>query len=245
MTWAGPCQRLRGTLILGGKGAGANDMDLTVIHEDNHLLAVHKPAGLLVQGDRSGDPTLVEVAAAYLKRKYDKPGNVYVGLVHRLDRNVSGLVLLARTSKAAGRLSAAFREGQVTKTYLAVTAGHPPAEEGNLRHWLAAAADHRGVTRAETASFPGARESELNYRVQEDRNGMHLLVVQPLTKTRAPKGETVICADSTSMAGPEELVYYEGGREAAMALRVPFVPVDHTIIGIVDQVSLADEAGGS
>ncbi len=95
-------------------------MQLIVIHEDNHLLAVHKPAGLLVQGDRSGDATLLDAARAYLKEKYAKPGNVYVGLVHRLDRNVSGVVLLARTSKAAARLSAAFREGRVIKRYLAI-----------------------------------------------------------------------------------------------------------------------------
>ena len=159
-------------------------MDLKVIHEDNHLLAVHKPAGLLVQGDRSGDPTLVDAAAAYLKAKYDKPGNVYVGLVHRLDRNVSGLVLLARTSKAAGRLSAAFRDGKVVKTYLAVTEGRPPGREGELRHWLAPTGDHRGVTRAEAAPFAGARESVLRYRVREERDERRLLEVRPLTGRR-------------------------------------------------------------
>lgn len=80
--------------------------------------------------------------------------------------------------------------------------------------------------------------------VYEGLRGVPLLVVQPLTKSRISKGEPIICADSTSMAGPEELVYYEGGREAAMALRETFVPVDHTIIGIVDQVHLPDKAGG-
>jgi ethanolamine utilization protein EutN len=77
--------------------------------------------------------------------------------------------------------------------------------------------------------------------VYEGLEGVPLLVVQPLTKTCAPKGDPIICADSTSMAGPDELVYYEGGREAAMALREPFVPVDHTIVGIVDDVHLAAE----
>ena len=79
--------------------------------------------------------------------------------------------------------------------------------------------------------------------VYEGLEGVPLLVVQPLTKQRAPKGEPIICADATSMAGPEELVYYEGGREAAMALRETFVPVDHTIVGIVDEVSLPGQAG--
>ena len=159
-------------------------MPLVVIHEDNHLLAVHKPAGLLVQGDRSGDPTLLEEARAYLKQAYAKPGNVYVGLVHRLDRNVSGLVLLARTSKAAGRLSAAFRESRVQKRYLAVVLGRPPAEEAELTAWLAADGDERGVTRAEAGPFEGARESLLRYRLRGHEDGLSLLEVEPVTGRR-------------------------------------------------------------
>src|SRR6478609_3531495 len=96
---------------------------LHVLFEDNHCLAVDKPAGLLTQGDASGDPTLLDQARAYLKARYAKPGNVYVGLVHRLDRPTSGVILLARTSKAATRLSDQFRRGDVTKTYLAVVEG--------------------------------------------------------------------------------------------------------------------------
>ena len=158
--------------------------ELTVIHEDNHLLGVHKPAGLLVQGDRSGDPTLLEVAKAYLRERYEKPVNVYLGLVHRLDRNVSGVVLLARTSKAAGRLSAQFRDGTVVKTYRAVTCGRPPETAGELRHWLAAAGDGQGVTRAETESFAGAREALLHYRVLDQRGGLSLVEVAPVTGRR-------------------------------------------------------------
>lgn len=92
----------------------------TVLFEDNHLLAVAKPAGLLVQGDATGDPTLLDWARDYRKRTENKPGNVYVGLVHRLDRPVSGVVLLAKTSKAAARLSDQFRSRRVRKLYLAV-----------------------------------------------------------------------------------------------------------------------------
>jgi 23S rRNA pseudouridine1911/1915/1917 synthase len=159
-------------------------MLLDVIHQDNHLLAVAKPPGLLVQGDRSGDPTLVEAAQAYLKETCNKPGNVYIGLVHRLDRNVSGLVLLARTSKAASRLSAAFREGRVQKRYLAVVLGDPPAEAGELKAWLAAEGDARGVTRTEGAPFAGGREAVLRYRRLERRGGVSLLEVEPVTGRR-------------------------------------------------------------
>ena len=94
------------------------------LYLDNHLLVVDKPAGLLAQADRTGDPDLVTLAKAYLKERFDKPGNVFVGLVHRLDRPTSGVVCLARTSKAAGRLSAQFRGRTTEKRYLAVVAGH-------------------------------------------------------------------------------------------------------------------------
>lgn len=159
-------------------------MPLSVIHEDNHLLAVAKPAGLLVQGDDSGDVSLVDEARAYLKAKYDKPGNVYVGLVHRLDRNVSGVVLLARTSKAAARLSAAFRDDGVDKRYLAVCAGRPDPAAGELRHWLAPKGDAEGVTRCADGPFDGAREAVLAYRVLETAEGFSLVEVRPVTGRR-------------------------------------------------------------
>jgi 23S rRNA pseudouridine1911/1915/1917 synthase len=159
-------------------------MDLTIIHEDNHLLVVDKPAGLLAQGDRSGEASLVDAAAAYLKRRYAKPGKVYVGLVHRLDRNVGGVMVLARTSKAASRLSEQFRSGQVHKTYLAVVEGEPASRSGELVSWLAAAGNERGVTRAAVAAFAGARESRLRYHVIEARGGFALVQVEPVTGRR-------------------------------------------------------------
>ena len=138
---------------------------LCVLFEDNHLLAVVKPANLLVQGDRTGDATLLDAARAYLKDRYAKPGNVYLGLVHRLDRPVTGVLLLARTSKAASRLSRQFREGTVRKTYLAVTEGVPEPAEGELEHHLAARGDEHGVTRAATAAFTGSKPARLGYHV--------------------------------------------------------------------------------
>lgn len=159
-------------------------MPLDVIHEDNHLLVVAKPAGLLSQGDASGQPSLVDLARDWLRERYAKPGNVYIGLVHRLDRNASGVVVLARTSKAAARLSASFRDDRVEKVYLAVCEGRPQPGDGELVHWLAAAGDARGVTRAETAPFAGARESRLRYRVLESAPGGSLLEVRPVTGRR-------------------------------------------------------------
>ena len=163
------------------------DMDLRVLYEDNHLLGVSKPAGLLVQGDRSGDPTLLDLAGSYLKHKYDKPGNVFLGLVHRLDRNVSGVVLLARTSKAASRLARQFREGSVGKHYLAVVQGcppDPPDETGTLRAWLSAKGDGQGVTRAAPEPFTEGRESLLRYRVIDSQGSWSLLDIQLITGRR-------------------------------------------------------------
>ena len=159
-------------------------MALEVIHEDNHLLVVNKEAGLLVQGDRSGDPTLNDAAKSYLKEKYRKQGNVYLGLVHRLDRNVSGVVVLARTSKAAARLSAGFRDKKVKKIYHAVVSGKPKKDSGELCSWLGAKGDGRGVTRASNSTFDGARESLLLYSVLETRNGFSLLEISPVTGRR-------------------------------------------------------------
>lgn len=121
---------------------------LVLLHEDNHLLAFDKPAGLLTQPAAEGDDSLLERARAWLKARYDKPGNVYLGLVHRLDRNVSGVVLFARTSKAASRLSEAFRGRDVDKRYLAVvegvTAGAATLEHALLEHEGGALVDPRG-----------------------------------------------------------------------------------------------------
>jgi 23S rRNA pseudouridine1911/1915/1917 synthase len=159
-------------------------MELEVLHEDNHLLAVAKPAGLLVQSDRSGDVCLTDVAKDYLKMRYAKPGNVYLGLVHRLDRNVSGVVLLARTSKAAARLSGQFRDKTVRKIYWAVCEAVPQPAQGELTAWLAKDGDARGVTQARPGPFPEGRESLLRYRVLEEVAGRALVEVEPVTGRR-------------------------------------------------------------
>jgi 23S rRNA pseudouridine1911/1915/1917 synthase len=158
--------------------------DLHVLFEDNHLLAVAKPAGLLVQGDRSGDVTLLVLAKDYLRKKYVKPGNVFLGLVHRLDRPVSGVVLLARTSKAASRLGRQFREGRVGKTYLAVVVGSPSPPEAELVAYLAGRVDNQGRTEARRQPFGGAKQAQLRYRVLACQEGYTLLEVEPATGRR-------------------------------------------------------------
>src|SRR5882757_1261379 len=107
---------------------------LNVLYEDNHLLAVNKAAGVLVQGDETGDVPLVELGKKYIKEKYNKPGEVFLGVVHRLDRPVSGVVVFARTSKALERMNELFRDRQTKKVYWAITDQKPPHSEATLVH---------------------------------------------------------------------------------------------------------------
>ncbi len=137
---------------------------LDVLFEDNHCLAVNKPAGLLSQGDRSGEPSLVDIAGGYLKTRYAKPGNVYVGLLHRLDRPASGVMLLAKTSKAAIRLSEQFRRGAISKLYWAIVTGFPPESAGT---WIDSLAKDSRLNRARVAveGDPGGKGSHVEYQV--------------------------------------------------------------------------------
>ena len=109
---------------------------MKVIYEDNHIIAVHKTCREIVQGDKTGDIPLSEMLKTWLKEKYNKPGNVFVGVTHRLDRPVSGVVVFAKTSKALSRLNEMFRVGNVKKTYWAIVKNCPPKEEGELVNWL-------------------------------------------------------------------------------------------------------------
>jgi len=154
--------------------------ELTILYEDNHLLAVYKPAGVLAQGDETGDPTLVAAAKAWLKNKYGKPGNVFLGLVHRLDRPVAGVFLFAKTSKAASRLAAQFRQGRVEKVYRAVVEGRPDPPEQRLRGFLVKDEAKRR-SRLTEAGRPGAREVMLDYRVLASEEGRSLVEVTPRT----------------------------------------------------------------
>ncbi len=137
---------------------------LEILYEDNHCLAVAKPAGLLTQGDATGDPCLLEQVRSYLKSRYNKPGNVFVGLLHRLDRPVSGVLLFARTSKAASRLSAQFREGRIEKTYMAVAEGSLPGDEGVWLDWLRKDSA-RNMVAIVPAGSVDALQAETAYRV--------------------------------------------------------------------------------
>jgi 23S rRNA pseudouridine1911/1915/1917 synthase len=153
---------------------------LEILFEDNHCLAVNKPAGLLAQGDVTGEPTVLDAARAYIKAKYARPGNVFIGPVHRLDRPTSGVVLLARTSKAASRLSEQFRAGTVEKVYWAVVAGRCPAAPGEWSDVLLKD-EARNVVTVVPPGTPGGREATLAFSVLERSSTTTLIEVRPLT----------------------------------------------------------------
>src|SRR3954464_13325214 len=136
---------------------------LVILYEDNHCLAVAKPAPLLTQGVPPGVPTLEAQVKAYLKEKYHKPGNVYLGIPHRLDRPVSGVVIFARNTKAARRLAEQFQTRQVTKIYWAAVEGKVQPDEGRWEDWLLKLPEEARAIRAEPDT-PGARQAVLQYR---------------------------------------------------------------------------------
>ncbi len=151
---------------------------IEVLYEDNHLLGLYKPAGMLIQGDRTRDLSLLDWAKNWLKNRYMKPGKVFLGLVHRLDRPVAGAVLFARTSKAAGRLSAQIREHKIKKTYWAIVQGRPSPTESESKVFLKKTSSKSIITGPQD---PSARAAQLSYRVLETRDSFSLVEIVLIT----------------------------------------------------------------
>ncbi len=149
---------------------------MQVLYEDNHIIVVSKRSGDIVQGDKTGDVPLSDEVKAYIKERCHKPGDVFLGVVHRLDRPVSGLVVFARTSKALTRLSEMFRTRQVQKTYWAIVCNEPPQPEGTLTHWLTRTPKNN-TARAYDREVPGSKQAILDYRVLTKSDRYWLLEV--------------------------------------------------------------------
>jgi|TARA_R110002096_G_scaffold435115_2_gene659397 23S rRNA pseudouridine1911/1915/1917 synthase len=151
-----------------------------VIFEDNHLLVVNKSAGILVQGDKTGDKTLTDLCKTYIANKYNKPGAVFLHPVHRLDRPVSGVVVFARTSKALERMTALFRKREVHKVYWALVKRKPREETGKLTHWLVKNPE-KNITTAYDKEVPESKKSEMTYKRLGKLNDHWLLELRPVT----------------------------------------------------------------
>jgi len=164
-------------------------MELKVLYEDNHIIAVYKPSGVLTQGDSSGDESLMDDVKKYLKEKYNKPGNVFLGLVHRLDKPVSGIVLFGKTSKGASRLSEQFRNHTIQKTYHGIVVGKPKQEKGSIKEQVNKISffaegftnktDEELLTEIKKATK--TRTAELEYEVVRSNKEYSLLKILPKT----------------------------------------------------------------
>jgi len=155
-------------------------MGLEILYEDNHLIAVNKKSSDLVQGDKTGDTPLSEIVKDYIKVKYNKPGDVYLGVAHRIDRPTSGVVVFAKTSKALTRLNKMFQEKKVQKTYWAVTKNNPPKITDTLTHWL-----KRNTKQNKSYANPKqtkeSKESSLTYTIVGKGDNYNFLEIKPHT----------------------------------------------------------------
>lgn len=151
-----------------------------ILFEDNHLLVIEKPVGILSQADYTKDPNLVDLLKEYLKHKYQKPGNVYLGLVQRLDRPVGGVMVFAKTSKAATRLQERMKSGEIHKKYIAVTTAQPMEDEGSLVHYLTKDED-KNKTKVYDEPRKDAKKCSLDYKVLANLNGNCLLNIDLLS----------------------------------------------------------------
>ncbi|UAB83845.1 RNA pseudouridine synthase [Zunongwangia sp. SCSIO 43204] len=154
----------------------SNKDNLQVLHEDNHVIIVNKRVGDIVQGDKTGDKPLSEVVKSYIKEKYNKPGNVYLGVVHRLDRPTSGIVLFSKTSKALPRLNKLFQQKEAKKTYWAVVKNRPPKDKDVLVHYLKRN-PKQNKSFAHKNEVPDSKKAILEYRILKELNNYFLLEI--------------------------------------------------------------------
>lgn len=153
---------------------------MEVLYEDNHIIIVNKAPGEIVQGDKTGDTPLVDVIKEWIKGKYAKPGNVFCGVVHRLDRPVGGVVVFAKTSKALSRMNEMFRNGDVKKTYWAISRNCPPKQQDTLTHYITTT-ERNNKSYASTTPKNGAKEAILSYKHIASSDRYHLLEVNLMT----------------------------------------------------------------
>ncbi len=204
-----------------------NITDADVLFEDNHLIAINKRAGDIVQVDDTGDEPLDEKVKRYIATKYNKPNGAFLGVVHRLDRPVSGVILFAKTSKALDRVNKMFKERKMRKTYWAVVRNKPVSESGNLVHWLLKN-PQKNVTRAYEKEVPGSLRSELNYRLIGELNGYYLIEVDPVTG-RPHQIRVQLASLNCPIVGDNKYGYPRGSLKKSICLHARRLQFDHPV----------------
>ncbi len=203
---------------------------MQILFEDNHLIAVNKPAGILVHGDVTGDPTLADMVKAYIKDRYDKPGDVFLGVIHRLDRPVSGVCVFARTSKALERMNKLFAERKVEKVYVAITGKRPNPISGTLTHFLLKD-ESRNLTRAldnPSNRSKDAKKSSLDYELLGELGSQFFLRILPKTgrshQIRAQLGKI-----GCSIRGDVKYGYPTANKDGSIHLHCHSLSFEHPV----------------
>jgi len=198
-----------------------------ILFEDNHLIAVNKRAGDIVQVDETGDESLDEKVKKYIAIKYHKPNEVFLGVMHRLDRPVSGVILFARTSKALARMNDVFKNREVKKTYWAVVRNKPAAVEGTLVHWLVKNTQKNVVT-AHNREVEGSQRAELSYKLIGELGGFFLLEVDPLTG-RSHQIRVQLSSMGCPIVGDNKYGYPRGSRKGSICLHARKLQFTHPV----------------
>lgn len=201
--------------------------DRDIIYEDNHLIAVNKRAGDIVQVDDTGDEPLDEKVKQYIAKKYNKPNGAFLGVVHRLDRPVSGVILFAKTSKSLDRINRMFKSREMHKTYWAVVRNRPQITEGTLIHWLIKDSK-KNVTRAYDKEVKGSLRAELSYKLIGELNGYSLLEVNPVTG-RPHQIRVQLSTLGCPIVGDNKYGYPRGSLKKSICLHARKLAFEHPV----------------
>lgn len=204
-------------------------LDKDVLYEDNHLIALNKRGGDIVQVDKTQDLSLEEMVKEYLAKKYNKPNGAFLGVVHRLDRPVSGMILMAKTSKGLDRMNRLFHDREVEKTYLAVVKDRPPNKAGKLVNWLLRD-KKRKITKAYVREVKHSSYAELDYELIGQIDGYYLLKINPLTG-RTHQIRCQLAYMGCSIVGDNKYGYPRGSRRRTICLHSRALTFVHPIKG--------------
>ncbi|MFX3625948.1 MAG: RluA family pseudouridine synthase [bacterium] len=205
----------------------AKTTKLKILYEDNHLIAIDKPSGLLVQGDKTGDITLADLVKDYIKVEYNKPGDVFLGVIHRLDRPVSGVCLFARTSKALERMNEKFRNRELKKTYWALVSKRPEDYEGKLIHYLVK--DHeKNKSKAFTKEKKNSKKAELSYKLIGELSGYSMLEINPITG-RPHQIRVQLATALSPILGDTKYGYKDAFRDGSICLHAKQLEFEHPV----------------
>lgn len=207
--------------------AHADENVLEILYEDNHLIAVNKKIGDIVQPDETGDPSLEEKIKDYLKDKYHKPGNVFLGVAHRIDRPVSGVVLFARTSKSLVRINEMFKDKSFSKIYWAIVKKKPEAEEGTLKHYILRNSK-QNKSYAHAKQVEGSKLAILHYRLLASSDNYHLLEVN-LETGRHHQIRCQLAAMGCPIRGDLKYGYDRSNKDGGISLHARSIAFQHPV----------------